>query len=257
LAILFLLPFVWLFALSVKSLDNFYTYPPQLFTPNPQWSNFSEVLEKFSLLRYFGNSLLVSFISSLLQLALSTTAAFAFAVLHFKGKNTLFMFFLSSMMVPGTVILIPLFLIVQQLGLINSYGGMILPFIFTGYGIFMIRQFFMSLPRDFFEAARMDGCGYLMIFLKIYLPLSKPALATLGTLSFMNFYNSLLWPLIVINDDEMKTIPVGIAGLVGVNASYPHLIMAGAALTIIPGILIFILLQRYFVSGFVMSGVKG
>jgi multiple sugar transport system permease protein len=246
-----------MFSLSFKTLDGFYEYPPKLLTKHPQWSNFTDVLEKFSLFRYLFNSIFVSLLASFLQLLLSATAAFSFAVLYFKGRDTLFMLFLSSMMIPGTVILIPLFYVVQKLELINTYAGIFLPFIFTGYGVFMMRQFFLSLPRDFFEAARIDGGGYLRIFLSIYLPLSKPALATLGMLSFMSFYNTLLWPLIVINDNDMKTIPVGIAGLVGVNTTFPHLIMAGATLTILPALILFFALQRFFINGFIMSGVKG
>lgn len=258
LALLFLAPFVWMLALSIKTLANFYDFPPKLWVSHPQWSNFIDVLKQYSLFRFLLNSLFVSTTITLLQLILASMAAFAFAVLSFRGKNALFMTFLLSLMIPGTVILIPLFLVTQKLGLLDSYKGLILPFLFTGYGIFMLRQFFMSLPRDFFEAARMDGCSYFGIYARIYIPLSKPALATLGTLAFMSFYNSLLWPLVSTNSEKLKTIPVGIAGLVGQNNYiYPHLVMAGTTIMVIPGILIFMFLQRYFIQGVVMSGIKG
>jgi multiple sugar transport system permease protein len=164
---------------------------------------------------------------------------------------------LASMMIPGTVILIPLFKIVQALKLIDTYAGLILPFVFTGYGTFMMRQFFRGLPRELYAAARVDGAGYWTIYTQIYLPLAKPALATLGTLAFVFFWNSLLWPLVATNSDVMKTVPVGMSGLVAQNSGYPHLIMAGATITVLPGLVLFLLMQRYYTQGFVMSGVKG
>jgi multiple sugar transport system permease protein len=257
LACIMLLPFVWMVALSLKTLGSFYEYPPRLLTKNPQWSNFMTVLDQFSLFRYFWNSLFVALAIAGLQVIFASMAAFAFAVMRFRGSHLLFMSFLASMMFPVTVILLPLFLVVRELGLIDTYGGLILPFVFTGYGIFMIRQFFLSLPRDYFEAARMDGCSYFGVYARIYLPLSRTALVTLGTIAFMYFYNLLLWPLVTVNSEHLKTIPIGIAGLVGQNSSYPHLIMAGTTITVIPGLIIFVILQRYFVRGIVMSGIKG
>ncbi|MBP1992076.1 carbohydrate ABC transporter permease [Paenibacillus eucommiae] len=244
--------------MSLKGLDEFYIFPPKLLPAVPQWSNFVEVFKQLSLLRYLGNSLFVSTTTTVLQLVLASSAAFAFAVLTFRGKAFLFALFISSMMVPGSVVLIPLFMITQKLGMIDSYLGLILPMLFSGYGVFMIRQFFLGLPRDFYEAARLDGCSNLGVFVRIYLPLSVPALATLGTLAFISFYNSLLWPLIVINSEELKTIPIGIAGLVGQYGFItPHLVMAGAAIMVVPALLVFLFFQRFLINGFVMSGVKG
>lgn len=245
-------------SLSLKGLDEFYLYPPRLWPASIQWSNYAEVLKQLPLLRYLANSLVVATSITALQLLFASAAAFAFAVLSFRGKGMMFSLFLSSMMIPGTVILIPLFLITHQLGMLDTYAGLIIPFLFSGYGVFMLRQFFLSLPRDFYEAARMDGCGFFGVYAKIYLPLSVPALATLGTLAFISFYNSLLWPLVAVNSDELKTIPVGVAGLVGqYDYITPHLVMAGAAIMVIPAVLIFIFFQRYLVNGFVMSGIKG
>jgi len=257
LALIFVMPFIWMVALSVKNLGNFYEYPPQLLTPQPAWSNYNQVLEQFSLFRYLLNSLIVAGTITALQLVTASMAGFAFAMLSFRGKHAIFMLFLASMMIPGTVILIPLFKVVLTLRLIDRYSGLILPFMFTGYGTFLMRQFFRSLPRELFAAARIDGANYFQIYWTIFLPLARPVLASLGTLAFVAFWNSLLWPLVATNSDEMKTIAVGIAGLVGQNASYPHLIMAGATIAVMPTIALFIVLQRYFTQGFVMSGMKG
>jgi len=258
LSVLFAAPFVWMLSLSLKSMAEIYEYPPRLLPRSLKWSNYSEVLQQLSLFRYLGNSLFVSIATALLQLVLATTSAFALAVLSFRGKSFLFSLFLASMMVPGTVILIPLFLICQKLGLIDSYAGLILPFLFSGYGIFLIRQFFLGLPRDYFEAARLDGSGYFGIYMHIYLPLSVPALATFGTLSFISFYNSLLWPLVAVNSEGLKTISVGVAMLVGqYDYITPHLVMAGAAIMVVPAIVVFLFFQRFLIRGIVMSGVKG
>lgn len=258
LSVLFAAPFVWMLSLSLKSMAEIYEYPPRLLPRSLKWSNYSEVLQQLSLFRYLGNSLFVSIATALLQLVLATTSAFALAVLSFRGKSFLFSLFLASMMVPGTVILIPLFLICQKLGLIDSYAGLILPFLFSGYGIFLIRQFFLGLPRDYFEAARLDGSGYFGIYMNIYLPLSVPALATFGTLSFISFYNSLLWPLVAVNSEGLKTISVGVAMLVGqYDYITPHLVMAGAAIMVVPAIVVFLFFQRFLIRGIVMSGVKG
>jgi ABC-type glycerol-3-phosphate transport system permease component len=257
LAAVFLLPFIWMIAFSLKSAANFAQYPPSLLVSDPQWSNFLEVLNKFSLFRYFLNSLLVSTAISVLQVITASMAGFAFAMLAFRGKTVLFTTFLSSLMIPSTVILIPLFLVVRNMGLIDSYLGLILPFIFTGYGIFMMRQFFMSLPKDFFHAGMVDGCGIFRTYWKIYLPLAKPSVITLGTLAFIFYWNTLLWPLISTNNNDLKTIPVGIAGLVGENMSLPHLVVAGATISVLPGLILFLALQRYYTQGYVMTGVKG
>lgn len=257
LAIVFVAPFVWMVALSVRDLATYYLYPPRLLVPDPHWSNYIEVLDRLSLFQYLLNSVIVSSAIALLQLLTASMAGFAFATLSFKGRETLFMLFLANMMIPGAVILIPLFFVVRQLGLIDTYAGLILPFMFTGFGIFMMRQFFRSIPYDFFAAARVDGAGYGRIYWQIYLPLARPALATLGTLTFVFFWNTLLWPLVATNSDNLRTIPVGIANLVSQDISYPHLIMAGATIAIVPALLVFLTLQRYLIQGFVMSGVKG
>lgn len=257
LAAIFLLPLVWMIALSLKSFGEFYDYPPTFFTDAPQWNNFFQVLDEFHLGRYLLNSVIVSAAIAGGQIITASTAGFAFATLHFTGKRILFLVFLSSMMVPGAVILIPLFLIAQRLGMVDTYAGLIIPFVFTGYGIFLMRQFFLGIPRDLFDAAIVDGASFYRVYANIYMPLAKPAIATLFTLAFVFFWNTLLWPVVIINSDSLKTIPVGVAGLVGFNNSFPHLVMAGATLMILPALALFLILQRYFMRGFIMSGIKG
>jgi len=256
--VLVLVPFVWMIALSVKGIDTYYQYPPSLLTSNPRWENYTEVLFSYSLMRYLANSIFTTLAVTFLQLLVTSLASFAFAILAFKGRQTLFATFLATMMVPGAVMLIPLFIVVKQLGWVNSYYALIIPFAFGGYGIFMLRQFFLGLPRALFEAARIDGCSYFGMYWRICLPLSGPALATLGSLCFMNFYNELLWPLVVINSDALKTVPVGIAGLTGQETAAPNLIMAGVTLSVVPSIIIFLSLQRFLVRGMSFSSsVKG
>lgn len=258
LAAAFLLPFVWMIALSVKSVGDFYRYPPTLTTDNPQWSNFTTVLLDFSLLRYLVNSLFTTLAAALLQVACASLAAFAIAVLAFRGKGQIFALFLASLMVPGTVIIIPLFIVVNTIGWVDSYAALIIPFAFSGFGIFLLRQFFLSIPRDVFDAARIDGASTFRLYWNICLPLSGPALSTLFVMTFVAFWNSLLWPLIVINDDAKKTLPVGIVGLSTAQSANPQLVMAGVTIAVVPAVLLFLFLQRYLMRGLVLSsGLRG
>lgn len=258
LAAAFLLPFVWMVALSVKSVGDFYRYPPTLTTDNPHWSNFATVLLDFSLLRYLGNSLFTTLAATLLQLICASMAAFAIVVLSFRGKSKIFGIFLGSMMVPSMVIIIPLFIVVNRLGWVDSYAALIIPFAFSGFGIFLLRQFFLSIPRDLFDAARIDGANTFRLYWNICLPLARPALSTLFALHFVAFWNSLIWPLIVINDDAKKTLPVGIVGLSTAQSANPNLVLAGVTIAVVPAVILFLLLQRYLMRGLVLSsGLRG
>lgn len=256
-AAVFFFPIFWMLSSSLKDLAAFFAFPPQFLPQDPQFGNFVEVFTLFPLARYIVNTIGVAAVITAIQLFTTSTAGFAFATMPFKGKNALFLTFLSGMMVPFTVVLIPLFMLVRQLGLIDTYWGLIVPFAFSPYGIFLMRQFFMTIPNEMFQSGIVDGCSEYRIYASIYMPLSGPVLTTLTIQAFVFFYNGLLWPLIIINTELKKTVSVGLLTLISREVVSPHLVMAGAAACVIPTIVVFVALQRYFVKGVVMTGLKG
>lgn len=221
------------------------------------WSNFKKVWTVIPFGRYYLNSLLVAITVTLGQLLTSSMAAFAFARLHFPGRDKLFFLYLATLMIPAQVTMIPLFILMTELKLVDTYWALILPPMFSAYGTFMLRQFFLTLPHELEEAARIDGCGYWLIYWKIILPLSKPALATLGVFTFMGAWNSFVWPLIMTNSDSMRTLPVGLAAFNGQYTTEWSLLMAGSAMMILPLLAVFIFGQRFFVKGIQLGAVKG
>ena len=208
-------------------------------------------------LRYLLNTTAVASSITFLHLAVSSLAAYAFARLRFPGRNRLFLLYLATLMVPGQVTLIPNFLIVKYLGWIDTYQALIIPQIFTAFGTFLLRQFFLTIPRELEDAARIDGASAVGIYWRIVLPLSGPALATLGVFTFTTQWNNFLWPLIVINDAQMRTLTVGLRALIGqFTVQYP-LLMAGSVISLIPMLIVFLLAQRFFVRGIALTGLAG
>ncbi len=184
-------------------------------------------------------------------------AAYAFARLNFPGREKLFLGYLATMMIPGAVTMIPVFILLRNLGWVDTYKALILPGIFTAYGTFMLRQFFLTLPKDLEDAAKIDGCSYVRIFWHIILPLSKPALATLTTFTFMGSWMSLMWPLIVVNTHTKYTLPVGLAYFQGLHNTDWTLLMAATMMMILPILIVFMFNQRFFVEGIKLTGIKG
>jgi multiple sugar transport system permease protein len=250
-------PIVWMLLSSMKNLRQFFAYPPVFFPVPMRFENYAEVFRLFPLARYIINTVFIAGVITVAQLFSTSTAGFAFAALNFKGKKTIFLVFLAGMMVPFTVVLIPLFTLIRNLGLVDTYWGLIVPFVFSPYGIFLMRQFFLGIPKDLYDSAHIDGCSEFRIYRSIYLPLSGPALATLTIQAFVFFYNGLLWPLIVINTELKKTVSVGLLSLIARDVTSPHLVMAGAAVSVIPMVIVFISFQKYFIKGIVMTGLKG
>jgi multiple sugar transport system permease protein len=252
-----LLPFVWMLSTSLKTPSSVFVYPPE-WIPNPvQWKNYSDVVNVMPFLRYVLNTTAVAASITFLHLAVSSLAAYAFARLRFPGRNRLFLAYLATLMVPGQVTLIPNFLIVKYLGWIDSYQALIIPQIFTAFGTFLLRQFFLTIPGELEDAARIDGASALSIYWRIVMPLSGPALATLGVFTFTAQWNNFLWPLIVINDEQMRTLTVGLRALVGeFTVQYP-LLMAGSVISVLPILIIFLLAQRFFVRGIALTGLAG
>ena len=207
--------------------------------------------------RAYLNSLCVALAVTLGQVITSSLAAYAFARLRFAGRDILFFGYLATMMVPGAVTMIPVFILLRNLGWVDTYKALIIPGIFTAYGTFMLRQFFLTLPKELEDAAKIDGCNYFLIFWKIILPLSKPALATLTTFTFMGAWMNFMWPLIVINTEDKFTLPVGLAYFQSLHHTDWTLLMAASVMMILPILIVFIFNQRFFVEGIKLTGIKG
>jgi multiple sugar transport system permease protein len=206
---------------------------------------------------FYLNTLLVTCAVTFGEVSTSSLAAFAFSRLRFRGRDALFMGYLGTMMVPGVVTMIPVFVLLKQLHLIDTYAALILPVMFSAYGTFMLRQFFLTIPSELEDAAKIDGCGRFGVYRHVILPLSKPALATLTTFTFLGTWNAFMWPLIVINSMERKPLMVGLYAFVGRYGTDWTLLMAASVMVMVPVLIVFVLGQRYFVKGIVMSGLKG
>ncbi|HXF62590.1 MAG TPA: carbohydrate ABC transporter permease [Caldilineaceae bacterium] len=255
-----LLPFLWMVITSFKTDAQVFKIPFE-WIPNPWvWQNYPNMLlqPSFHFWRYVINSVITSVCITLGSLLLNSMAAYAFAKYRFPGREVLFFLLLVTIMIPIHITLIPVFVMIRWLGWVNTYEGLIVRNLAGAFGIFLMRQFFMTIPQDLIDAARMDAAGEFRIFWQIALPLSKPALATLGVFTFLGSWNEYLWPLIVISKDEMRTLPLAIAALGGgyYVLSWPVL-MAGATFATLPVIVVFFLLQRYFVEGITLTGMKG
>jgi multiple sugar transport system permease protein len=205
----------------------------------------------------FTNSFLIAIITTFGQLLISSMAAYAFARIKFRGSDLLFLLYLATMMIPSQVTVTPLFILMRYLGWLDTYQGLIVPGLFKAFGVFLMRQSFLSLPRELEEAAYIDGANRLVIFIRVILPLSKPVLITQGLMAFMDSWNSYLWPLFVTSKAEMFTLPLGLANLQGQYLTEWNVVMAGIVLSIIPMLCIYIVAQKYLIKGFVTSGLKG
>ena len=252
-----IVPFAWMISTSLKSGQYVLSMPPQLI-PNPATlDSYRRIFELYPIGRMLFNSLFVAGLTTVGQLITCSMAAYAFARLKFRGHNFVFLLYLATLMVPFQVTITPLFILMRIFGWINTYQGLILPGVFSAFGTFMLRQAFMTIPTEYEEAAYMDGASPLTIFLKIILPLSKPALATLSVFAFMGSWNSFMWPLFIVREETLMTLPVGLATLQGRWLTEWNLVMAGAVITVLPMLLLYLFAQKYLVQGYVMSGLKG
>ena len=252
-----LIPFAWMVSTSLKSGEYVLTFPPR-FIPNPATiDSYRKIFSIYPIGKMLFNSLFVAFLTTLGQLITCSMAAYAFARLKFRGHNVVFLLYLATLMVPTQVTITPLFIMMRIFGWINTYQGLIMPGIFSAFGTFLLRQNFLTIPVEYEEAAHMDGASPLTIFLKIILPLSKPALATLSVFAFMGSWNAFMWPLFIVREQSLMTLPVGLATLRGQWLTQWNLVMAGTVITIIPMFLLYLFAQKYLVQGYVMSGLKG
>jgi multiple sugar transport system permease protein len=255
-ALTMLAPFLWMISTSLMDELEVYQFPPPLLPETPQWDNYTGALTARPFGRYFLNSLIFATAVVAGQLVTSATAGYAFARLRFRGRNRIFLAYLSTMMVPVVVVLIPRFLLIDALGWVDTYVGLVSTELVSVWGIFLMRQYFRSVPQELEDAARIDGAGPWRIFLSIALPLAKPALATLGLFSFIEAWKNLLWPLIATRSVEMRTVEVGIASFHGTYVTNWPYQMAAAVTAVVPIVFLFALTQRFFVRGIQMTGFK-
>lgn len=256
LALTMLAPFLWMLSTSLMEELEVFTYPPRLLPESPQWENYNGALSARPFGRYFLNSFVFAACIVMGQLFTAATAGYAFAKLQFIGRDKLFLLFLSTMMVPAVVVMIPRFLLIDGLGWIDTYRGLVSTELVSVWGIFLMRQYFRSVPNELEDAARIDGAGPWRVFWTISLPLAKPALATLGLFAFIEAWKNLLWPLVATRSMSMRTVEVGIASFHGTFAmNWPYQ-MAAATTAVAPVLILFFFTQRYFVRGIQMTGFK-
>ncbi len=251
-------PFVWMLRTSFMLPTDALKFPPIWIPPTFTLENYRNALTIQPFARYLLNSAFIATVIVFTQLLTASMGAYAFARLKFPGREPLFLLYLATMMIPFQVTLIPLFVMVAKIGWVDSYAAIIVPGIASAYLTFLLRQFFMSIPRELEDAARIDGASYFRTYATIILPLSKPALASCGLLSFMGSWTSFLWPLIVIRTRELRPVPLGLAALQQEQGytDFPQL-MAGSVMALLPIMLLFVILQRYFVQGIALTGLKG
>jgi multiple sugar transport system permease protein len=256
-AISMVIPLFWMASTSLKETGAVFEYPPKWLPVPAVWHNYVEAWKAVPFGMFYINSIVIAVAQTFGVLLTSSMAAFAFARLHFPGRNKLFVLYLGTLMIPSAVTMIPTFVLMRWLGWINTYEALIIPGIFTAYGTFLLRQFFLGVPTDLEDAARIDGCNKLGIYWNIILPLAKPAMATLGVFTFIGSWNNFMWPLIMANDLEMMTLPIGLAAFQNTYRTDWNLLMAASVMVMIPSILVFLFGQRYFVEGIKLGGIKG
>lgn len=261
LALIMLVPFVWTVSTSFKQQSGLMTSTPQ-FIPDPaSLDAYRTLADRMDIPRLIFNSFFVTVTGTTGQVIFAAMAAYAFSRMVWRGRDTVFLLYLATQMIPIQVIIIPQFILIQRLGWVNTYQGLIIPGLFNAFGVFLLRQSFLTLPRDLEEAAFIDGANRFTVFWRIVLPLSKPALATLTVFNFMALWNAYLWPLFVARREDVMTLPVALANLAG-SSRYQgsvewNVVMAGAVITILPILIVYLFAQKWFVRGVTFSGIKG
>ncbi len=250
------MPLLWALSTSLLPANKLLSVMLELFTPPFEWSNYLTVFQKVPYLLYYFNSIIVAVFQTLGVILVSSMAAYAFARLRFPARDKLFLLYLGTLMIPSQVKMVPTFISLKLVHLLNSYAALILPGIFTAFGTFLLRQFFLTLPKDLEEAALVDGESFFGIFWRIALPLSRPAIATLAIYSFLQSWNDFMWPLIVVSRQELMTIPLGIFSFTQNYMTNWNLMMAAVILSIFPVLLVFFFAQKQFIEGITLTGIK-
>ncbi|HEY8426512.1 MAG TPA: carbohydrate ABC transporter permease [Limnochordales bacterium] len=249
-------PLYYAVATSLLSPVEASSYPPRLVPVQPRFENFAQAMRQAPLARYLFNSVVQSSLVTVGQLATASLAAFAFAFLTFRGRHVLFLVFLSTMMIPWEATIIPNYLLVRSIGWSDSFAGLTVPFMATAFGTFLLRQFFLSIPRDLYDAATIDGCGNFRFLTTIALPLARPALGTLAVYSFLQTYNQYLWPLLITSNPAMRTVQIGIAVLRDEERFALNIVMAGVVIVLLPTFLLFMLGNRQLIRGLTAGAFK-
>jgi len=249
-------PLVWMALSSFKTSEELWRYPPTIWPEEFSFEGYRYIFTQLQFGRYFFNSVFIAVVSSIIAVLTSALAGYVFAKFQFRGKDVLFIAILASMMIPGTVLLIPRYVLINWLAWTDTYWAVIIPQGISVFGIFMMRQYMHGIPSDYIDAARVDGVSEFKIFAWIMLPLCKPALAALAILSFIDSWGALLWPLVVLNSPEMRTLPMGVAGLANVHGPQLYYMLPAATITVIPIVIVFAIFQRHFVNAMTSSGLK-
>lgn len=251
-----LYPLLWMVFASVMPSRAAQSMPPPFWPRQITFVHYAELFERLNLARYFANSFLIAIAVTILSLVINSMAGYALAKLRFAGRDRLFQFLIAGLVVPAQVAMIPLFLMLKKMGLINTYWAVILPASASIFGIFLIRQYALSIPDALLDAARVDGASEWRIYRTIVLPLLRPIFVTLGVFTFMTSWNDFMWPLIALVDGNLRTLPVALANLSGEHVQDTELMMAGSVVTLLPVLLLFLLVQRYYVAGIVAGSLK-
>jgi len=251
------IPYIWMFVTSIKPVEEIQAYPPSFFVHHPTLAAYKELFYLLPIPRYLLNSLFIAVVVTLCNVFFCSLAGYAFAKHRFKGRDKIFLLLLGAIMIPYQVNLIPGFIIVKKLGWLNSFYALIIPNITMAFGVFLCRQYIMSIPNDLIDAAKIDGCGEFTIYRLIIFPLIKPALAALAIFTFLSQWNSFVWPLIVIHTSAMRTVPLALSVLNSQFGTDFSVVMAGATVVTLPVLIVFLFLQKYIIQGIKMTGLKG
>ena len=257
LAVIALIPFLWMISTSLKSRGALMSIPIEWIPAEPTLDGYAKVFSRFPFLRTIGNSLLISVAYTLITLISASMAAFAFAKLRFRGSGAILSVYIATMMIPTQVTMIPLFVVMNRLGLIDSYASVILPSMFKPFAVFLLVQQMKTIPNDYIDAARIDGAGLFQTYRKVALPLCIPTLATLAVTTFMESWNDYLWPLLMLTDRNKMTLPIALSTLNGQYSTEYNVLMAGSLISMVPLIIIYIAAQKQFKSGLMAGGIKG
>ncbi len=251
------IPYVWMIITSIKPIEEIQSYPPSFYVHHPTFMPYQELFSILPMWRYLFNSLVVASLVTLCNVFFCSLAGYAFAKHKFFGRDKIFLLLLSAIMIPYQVNLIPGFIIVKNLGWLNSFYSLIIPNMAMVFGVFLCRQYIMNIPNDLLDAAKIDGCSEFAIYRIIVFPLIKPALATLAIFTFLSQWNSFVWPLVVIHSSSMRTVPLALSVLNSQFGANFSMIMAGATVVTLPVLIIFLCLQKYIIQGITMTGLKG
>jgi multiple sugar transport system permease protein len=256
-AVLTLLPLLWMVSASFMPTGEATAFPPRLLPSALTLEHYRALFTRLNLARSAANSALLAAVITVISLLFNSMAGYAFAKFRFRGRDRLFRFLLAALVIPGQVAMLPLFLLLKEMGCVNTYWGVIIPGMASIFGIFLIRQYALSIPDSLLDAARIDGAGELRIYWSLVLPACKPILVTLAIFTFLGTWNDFLWPLIVLTNSDMYTLPVALANLLGEHVQDTELMMAGAVLTVLPVAVLFVALQRYYIEGILSGSIKG